>query len=182
MTDTSFAPNTTPAQNNDPCAGKKGAINPNTQGGLKAGINHLSARHIDPQESKYRRGSKDEKSVFDFGSLFTKGQASLTKPQKEGIVLGIMQEAFEKGAANKLTGGDYAYSYAPFATLGGVVSADFIGRDQMHGYDFTNVRTVVLNITDCGNPTLVTGFPGLMTNAPNVNGTPSWKPVNAIIR
>ncbi len=96
-------------------------------------------------------------------------------------MLGMMQEAFEKGAANRLPGGDYAYSYAPFATLGGI-SADFIGRDQRHNYDFTNVRTVVLDVTDCQHPTLITGFPGLMPNAPNVNGTPTWRPVDLILR
>lgn len=178
----SEAPTTAPAaQNNDPCAGKKGKIDPNTGGGLKAGINHVSDRHIDPQGANY----KGKKSVFEFGSIGTKGQPSLTKGQKEKIVLGILQEAFEKGAANRLSGGDYAYSYAVYRPfLAGAVRADFIGRDYGRGRagEFTNVRTVILDITDCQNPLLINGFPGLNNPTNSVNGNPVWTSADVIIR
>jgi hypothetical protein len=133
------------SQKNDPCAGNKGTINPNEEGGLKAGIEHISDRHIEPQGPDWI----NNKSVFTFGTLGTKGHLSLTKSQKEEIVLGMMQEAFEKGAVNKLSRNRYAYSYAPFVQMVfGWVSADFIGMDRTRGNDFTNVRTVVLRINN----------------------------------
>ena len=141
----------------------------------------MSDRHIDPQGAKW----VGKKSVFEFGSIGTKGQPSLTKGQKENIVLGMFQGAFEKGAANNLGGGIYAYSYAPYASLGGL-SVDFIGRDARHNNEFTNVRTVLLRINnpnrDCGHPTLITGYPGLSSPGASVSGTPTWQSVDAVIR
>ena len=100
----------------------------------------------------------------------------------------MLQEAFEKGAVNRLSGGDYAYSYAPFFNIQtplGSISGDFIGIDKSHSYDFTNVRTVVLRIedpsTDCQKPTLITGYPGSAgPDVDNTNGTPTWRSVDAI--
>jgi hypothetical protein len=159
--------------NADPCAGNKGKIDPNRAGYPGAGLGHVSDRHIDPQDPTWV-GSK---SYFELGAIFTKGSPSWNKTQREQIVLDILQDAFEKGAANRLSRGDYAYSYAPYYGVDGYAAIDFIGRDQRHNYDTTNVRTVVLRITgpqDCTNPLLITGYPGLSRPRDSVNGVPTW--------
>lgn len=101
--------------------------------------------------------------------------------------MGMLQEAFEKGAANRLGGGDYAYSYAPpvftvNTPLGQISGTGFIGPDRSHNWDYTNVRTVVLDVTDCQHPILSTGSPGLARPSDRVNGSPVWKPVSYVLR
>ena len=158
----------------DPCAGQiKGKINPNVAGYPGEGIDHVSDRHISPQTPNWI----GKKSYFEFGSLFTKGQPSYTKDQRKDIVMAMFQEAFEKGAANRLGGGDYAYSYAPYVPLAsGAFRIDFIGRDNRRNDDTTNVRTVILDVTDCANPILSTGYPGLARPNDRVFGVPTWVP------
>lgn len=74
----------------------------------------------------------------------------------------------------------YAYSYAPLLKdPRGILSIDFIGVDlahPLHKGDATNVRTVVLDVTDCAHPKLSTGYPGLARPTDMVNGTPEWRP------
>ncbi len=82
---------------------------------------------------------------------------------------------FGKGSANRLSGGDYAYSYAPYAqTPFGTFKADFIGIDHRKNDYVMNVRTVILDVTDCLNPTLSTGYPGLTRPTDSVTGFPAW--------
>jgi RHS repeat-associated protein len=155
----------------DPCAGNKGQIDPNEAGYPHTGINHVSDRHIAPQSPKWT-GSR---SVFEFGLLFTKGQPSFSKDQRKAITMNMFQDAFENGAPNRLGGGDYAYSYAPRVDLiPGVASIDFVGRDARRNWDATNVRTVVLDVSDCNKPKLSTGYPGLARPNDHVNGVPTW--------
>jgi RHS repeat-associated protein len=155
----------------DPCAGKKGKIDPNDSAYPRAGLNHVADRHISPQSGQWI----GKKSYFEFGLLFTKGSKSFTKDQRKGIVMGMFQDAFENGAPNRLGGGDYAYSYAPHMELvPGVAQIDFVGRDQRRNNDVTNVRTVVLDVKDCNKPKLSTGYPGLARPGDSVNGNPTW--------
>jgi RHS repeat-associated protein len=155
----------------DPCAGQKGKIDPNAAAYPAAGIDHVSDRHIAPQTPNWA----GKKSVFEFGLLFTKGAASVTKSQRKDIVMGMFQDTFENGAANRLGGGDYAYSYAPRVDLvPGVAMIDFVGRDARRNGDTTNVRTVVLDVSDCSKPKLSTGYPGLARPNDRVNGVPTW--------
>ena len=163
----------------DPCAGRKGKIDPNDSAYPREGLQHVSDRHIDPQTSDWT----GKKSYFTFGWVFTKGRISITKEHKKAIVMDILQEAFEKGYANRLSGGDYAYSYAP-PIIGNdwVSGVDFVGIDKEHSWEATNVRTVILDVDDCGHPKLSTGYPGLARPNDGVIGIPVWKPVTTIWR
>lgn len=165
----------------DPCAGNKGTIDPNQSGYPQAGIEHVSDRHIAPQAPNYI----GQKSFFTFSWFFTKGRSSSTKDERKNIVLDMLQGAFENGAVNRLSGGDFTYSYAPhFQTPKGEFAIDFIGVDHRNNNQVTNVRTVVLRIrtaADCQNPILITGYPGLARPLDRVNGNPVWKPRTLIL-
>ena len=169
-----------PEPPSDPCAGRKGTLN-HSEGAnrtTKVGIGHISPRHI-IQEPEYRRTGITPKSNYIFGAFFTNGSATITKAQRERVVMNLNQEAFDKGGVVSLYGGKAAYVYAPLvgASLGGYgAEGHAVGLDKNKDFQVTNVRTVVVAVRDCA--TVITSFPGLPSgvrgNNPNIVGTPKW--------
>jgi hypothetical protein len=123
------------------------------------------------------------KYVFE-DIIFHMDQSDSAMRRKGNQVMRLDMATFLGGMGTVQNGGNIAYVLAfpdlpPLPLLNVPARPAAVGLDRDHGFDITNVNTLIIK-PDC--KTVVTSFPGLPSrfNFPgghfNISGTPQWYP------